>query len=85
MKETQLVNVVCDIIPRFEENPEVIWRAFFCLHTACSSQRKAQAGSVIVVLIANSVCISCVIIFPSSLVIQVVEYNSLIHNCVVQM
>ena len=40
MSETKLVDVVCDIIPRFEDNPEVIWRAFFCLHIACAAQRK---------------------------------------------
>jgi len=38
MGETNLVTMVCDIIPRFLENPEVMWRAFFCLHIACAAQ-----------------------------------------------
>ena len=40
MGETNLITMVCDIIPRFQEdNPTVTWRAFFCLHIACAAQR----------------------------------------------
>lgn len=46
LHETKLVSSVCDVIPRFEDVPEVMWRCFFCLHVICESKPEILADIV---------------------------------------